>query len=354
MMSEAEEAVIASRKPFYKELSAGRTYLWCRCGRSKRQPFCDGRSHEGTGFEPVRYTCETDGEEVLFCGCKQTSTPPFCDGTHSNLPGGYAEEAELAETLPWAETDAAGVRSLDGHCYVIAPGATRPGTAPDWWCRTLVSGARGAVHQAQFYAELKTGGSPILRSPAGDVVLWTMAGEAEVEISGRGFALGVDTGVYVRAGEAFRFTHRGDRPFAVHMHACPSADQLEQLDAMPADFDAAWPDRLCGVDEGQRHDMGPRYFQMLVDKRVGSTTATQFIGHIPLSRAEMHRHLYEEALIVLSGEGVIWNDSVRAKVSTGDVIFFPRKHRHSLQCTDPQGMDVVGVIHPGDNPGINY
>jgi hypothetical protein len=36
------------------------------------------------------------------------------------------------------------------------------------------------------------------------------------------------------------------------------------------------------------------------------------------------------------------------------VIFFPRKHVHSLQCTSPDGMDVLGVIHPGDNPGINY
>jgi hypothetical protein len=27
---------------------------------------------------------------------------------------------------------------------------------------------------------------------------------------------------------------------------------------------------------------------------------------------------------------------------------------HSLQCTSPDGMDVLGVIHPGDNPGINY
>jgi hypothetical protein len=36
------------------------------------------------------------------------------------------------------------------------------------------------------------------------------------------------------------------------------------------------------------------------------------------------------------------------------VIFFPRKHVHSLQCTSADGMDVVGMIHPGENPGINY
>jgi mannose-6-phosphate isomerase-like protein (cupin superfamily) len=68
----------------------------------------------------------------------------------------------------------------------------------------------------------------------------------------------------------------------------------------------------------------------------------------------MHRHLYEEALVIVSGEGVIWNEHSRAPVRPGDVIFFPRKHLHSLQCTSPDGMDVVGMIHPGENPGINY
>ena len=37
--------------PYALELDAG-NYWWCACGRSKRQPFCDG-SHKGSGFEPV-------------------------------------------------------------------------------------------------------------------------------------------------------------------------------------------------------------------------------------------------------------------------------------------------------------
>ena len=348
------DAVIASRKPFYRDLQVGRTYLWCACGRSKRQPFCDGRSHEGTGIEPVRYTCTIENEEALFCGCKQTATPPFCDGTHSNLPGGYGEEEDPAEDLPWAESDAAGVRVLDGHCYVIRADATRPADATDWWCRTIVSTEMGAQHQAQFYAELKRGQSPVLASTAGDVVLWTVAGAGRVEISGRSFPIARDTGVYVRSGEAFRLEQAGTETLAFHIHACPATPLLDTLDTMPDNFDAAWPERLAIVDESQRHAMGPRYFQLLVDKRIGSATATQFIGHIPQSKAEMHRHLYEEALVILSGDGVIWNDSARARVAAGDVIFFPRKHRHSLQCTATEGMNVVGLIHPGDNPGINY
>src|SRR4051794_1832567 len=115
--------VIASRKPYYVELKKGRRYLWCRCGRSKRQPYCDF-SHEGTGYEPIEYVGKYDGEEVLFCGCKQTGDAPFCDGTHATLPGGYALDdpdspdnravAETAETVD-------GLTMLDGGCYVFSP-----------------------------------------------------------------------------------------------------------------------------------------------------------------------------------------------------------------------------------------
>src|SRR5262249_25438808 len=83
----AAAPLIAHRKGFYYEVKAGERYWWCRCGRSKSQPFCDG-SHAGTGLKPVLFRADKD-DEVIFCGCKHTGTGPFCDGTHSNLPDGY-------------------------------------------------------------------------------------------------------------------------------------------------------------------------------------------------------------------------------------------------------------------------
>jgi len=41
-------------------------------------------------------------------------------------------------------------------------------------------------------------------------------------------------------------------------------------------------------------------------------------------------------------------------VSAGEAIFLPRKQLHSLEATSADGMFVVGVICPGDNPSINY
>lgn len=74
---------IAQKAPFKIDVEAGKTYFWCACGRSRKQPFCDG-SHKGTGFTPIKFEA-TETKAVFFCGCKHSQKAPLCDGTHSTL-----------------------------------------------------------------------------------------------------------------------------------------------------------------------------------------------------------------------------------------------------------------------------
>jgi CDGSH-type Zn-finger protein len=77
------EPVIAQKEPYAVDVTAGRSYWWCACGQSSKQPFCDG-SHKGTEFSPLEYKAAKDSK-VWFCGCKHTAKAPMCDGAHSKL-----------------------------------------------------------------------------------------------------------------------------------------------------------------------------------------------------------------------------------------------------------------------------
>tara|TARA_Y100000590_G_scaffold224360_1_gene253743 strand:+ start:4399 stop:4641 length:243 start_codon:yes stop_codon:yes gene_type:complete len=70
------------KNPYKIKVEKGKTYFWCSCGISNKQPFCDG-SHKREGkFKSLKYLAD-ESKELYFCGCKKTQHPPFCDGSHS-------------------------------------------------------------------------------------------------------------------------------------------------------------------------------------------------------------------------------------------------------------------------------
>jgi CDGSH-type Zn-finger protein len=95
---------IAARcEPSAVMVEEGKTYAWCTCGLSEKQPFCDGAHKQcwttDENGEPVKhfvsmkYVAEKT-EEVWLCNCKHTKNPPFCDGSHKQLP---AIKVEIAQ-----------------------------------------------------------------------------------------------------------------------------------------------------------------------------------------------------------------------------------------------------------------
>lgn len=98
------QPIVSDNKPTGVDLEAGKSYYFCRCGKSAKQPFCDG-AHAGTDITPKQFKAEKDGTAHL-CLCKQTANAPFCDGSHAQVPADkVGQEFELERTgeLPEAK-----------------------------------------------------------------------------------------------------------------------------------------------------------------------------------------------------------------------------------------------------------
>lgn len=70
---------LASKMPVLVTLEPG-PLAWCSCGKSSKQPFCDG-THKGTKFTPVLFKI-AEKRDAWLCQCKNSKNAPFCDETH--------------------------------------------------------------------------------------------------------------------------------------------------------------------------------------------------------------------------------------------------------------------------------
>ncbi|MDG1997422.1 MAG: CDGSH iron-sulfur domain-containing protein [Emcibacteraceae bacterium] len=353
-MSEEKETYVAENKPCLVSLIEGKKYAWCTCKLSKSQPYCDG-SHKGTEHRPLVFKADKT-EDVLLCACKATRSGPFCDGSHNNLEDEYAEatpaEVESMKDSVFVDQDENGKALIDGGAYVMTPNDDNDVVVGNLRYQPVIAEEDGATKLSLHRLNLSAGTTSWLQYKGVDTVLYFVNGRGKIDIAGREFDVAKEAGIYVRPGEAFRVIT--DQDMTVYATACPMLTDLTVSDTNETTFQDEQNERYIPFEMEKASVMANRFYQELVDKKVGSNEVTQFIGQLPKSRAAMHRHLYEEAIVILTGFGRMWTGTMWAEVKTGDVLFLPHRQGHSVECTDEDGMLLMGVFYPSGSPAINY
>lgn len=353
-MSNSDKPTVAQYKPYYMDVEAGKSYLWCSCGLSKTQPWCD-KSHVGTNFKPLRYKAE-ESKSVLFCGCKHTANGPFCDGAHNNLTDEYAEDERpldaLLETSELVVADDNGIAKLDGDCYVMKKSQMTFLQNHNLREANVIDEGLGAEFIAQQYVEVGSGESPTQQYDSADVLIYALNGSGFVNVENEVFAIEKEVGVFIAKNEVFSLS--SDDELNVLVTICPGNISRKEGVAMTSAAKVDREQRLGLRDPALRSTMADRFYQVLIGEHSGSFDVAQFIGEVPESKAAPHRHLYEEAITVLSGTGMMWTETKRTPVDVGDIIFLPAQQEHSLQCTDKNGLALVGHFYPSGEPNINY
>ena len=79
-----EKPVSPQKEPYKVSVEKDKTYSWCTCGLSQKQPFCDS-SHKKKGkFRSIKFLAK-ESEDVYLCGYKMSKNPSYCDGSHSKF-----------------------------------------------------------------------------------------------------------------------------------------------------------------------------------------------------------------------------------------------------------------------------
>ncbi len=89
-----------------------------------------------------------------------------------------------------------------------------------------------------------------------------------------------------------------------------------------------------------------RSFKVLIQ----SDHVTQFVGFIHRSKAPPHTHIYEEALYVLSGQGLVHIEASTTPIRPGTSIFLPPGTSHCLENQGLGLLKVLGVFSPPGSP----
>ncbi len=252
--------------------------------------------------------------------------------------------------------------TLEGGCRVTEMRAGQPleyGRLRAW---PQVGRATGADAISLRVLEFAPGLSPGIRNYSCDEILYVLESDSEPEnqglklfIDGWPFAVGEQTGIYLRAGQTLTVENPNANPINLISSQCPDPGDLDFIDAVVTPQSAAAPaPSMVRLADQRAQATADRWYRVLIDEAVGSTQVTQFVGSIPPGRAPDHFHTYEEVLFILRGTGRMWAGESNTEIGPGSCIYLPKGQVHCVENTGSDELRLLGVFYPAGSPAVRY
>ena len=71
--------------------------MWCACGFSQNQPFCDGSHWKNSTYKPLMFKYDEAKKHICACKVNKYESGPYCDGSHKRLDLANLPEAGFNE-----------------------------------------------------------------------------------------------------------------------------------------------------------------------------------------------------------------------------------------------------------------
>lgn len=183
--------------------------------------------------------------------------------------------------------------------------------------------------------EFAPGLSPLLKNEDLDEVLFSLTA-CRLVIDEVTHELEPQSGVFIRAGQAFRVENLGTEPVVFVSSQVPR--QSSRIESA-----------VVRLADQREMPTGDRWYRVLIESEV-----TQFVGSIPPGRAPDHFHEYEEVLFILQGEGRMHKGTSSTPVEPGSCIYLPPRQMHCVENTGAGELRLLGVFYPAGSPAVRY
>ena len=243
---------------------------------------------------------------------------------------------------------------LEGGCRVSTMHEGDPHVSGSLKIWNQIGKSNGAEAISLRILEFGPGTSPRLQNRECDEVLYVLEGECTVFIGETAYAVGPQTGIYLRPGEILSVENPGPHPVRFVSSQCPEEDPRIGLIGPTGHIGPIQVAPIVKLSDRRALPTADRWYRVLVDDEIGSEQVTQFVGSIPPGRAPDHFHEYEEVLFILRGEGRMWAGETNTPIAPGSCIYLPKRQLHCVENTGEGELRLLGVFYPAGSPAVRY